>query len=359
MRFWIALTTLLLSCCGRIGFDSLANEAPGRADAAVADGSNGAEHKILIGVQGMSASYVVSLLWAPGSALPARVAEPPLRLDLMNGPSLRSFLSLDESSVFAGSGSTPSGVVISSEPLTELSTRQTVLGTLNNFHGACALPGGNFIAGEFTVGSGNQVEEYSVSANGDLTAVRPVYTTTVNRGVLAKCHAVSDTEIYLVDNDSTNDVDGDLVRLTQNAGVWSEVARFDLSQFAMATYGVHQTSLWGFAIVSDEIFAFPIHRHANRIPNLIRCSLPNLDNCVELGGLPPDATETSNDPDLIQGVAAASAGQLVFTTGRSLFRYDLVENQYYELIDLSSSLTLLDENGMTDPILALRNIVVR
>jgi hypothetical protein len=349
---------LILCSCGRFGYDLQSDDDAGTSEVVDAAPVQVRERLIIVAAQGTTRSHLVPLLWDPESNLPAKLAQTPLRLSVITNSLLRSVVRVDDNTILVSDGGNPAGVYVSLDPLAEMSPMRITDGTMANAHGACVLPGGNIIAGEFSNLAPNRVAEYAGPLD-DLTRVRSVYSTTVVGGVLSLCHAVSDDEIYLVDSDGTTESDTDLVRLTKTGDVWSEVARFDLSEFALGKYGVHNTPVWAFAVLDDAIYSFPSRRSAPHIPNLIRCSLPGLDNCVELGPLPPDVESTPVDPDTIHGaVGVPDTRQLLFTTGRAVYQYDLDTDRYTEIFDLVLDAPLTDGSGQTDPLFKVRHLVV-
>jgi hypothetical protein len=377
----VAAVAIVLCGCGRLGFASHAATAdadaapPADADAASsadadaaptdsawdagADAASPVAREVIVAVQGIYGSYLVSLRWRPGSGAPADLGETPLRLDTLGDHGIRSVTLLEDGTLLVGSGYTPTGVFVSTDPLSERMPMQLVGGPLTNAHGLCGLPGGNVVVGEYSMNDGNEVAEYAPGADGDLTFVRSVYTTTVTKGSLTECRAVSDTEIYAADADTTTEVDGDVLRLVLVDGGWTEVARFDLSSFATDVYGVHDTPLWAFALLGGELYVFPSQRHTTRIPNLIRCTLPDLTECQELGALPPDDVLTVDDPDTIQGAdAVPGTRQLLFSTHRAVYRYDLETDLYQEIYDLAGSLSFVGPGGEDDSVRKVRQVVV-
>ena len=108
-------------------------------------------------------------------------------------------------------------------------------------HGLCFLDNGHFVLG----GYNQEITEYS----GANTSVATSDTSgVIDINSLSACSQGADiNELYIIDYDGSNDLDGDIVYLTKTGNNWNETQRFDLSS----------------AIGSGSLYAMVKHSNGN------------------------------------------------------------------------------------------------
>lgn len=358
VSFGILLLTLhVLAGCGRLGFEHRdePDEPPIPADARAPDA---ASHVLYVAVQGASASHV-QLLHYDGAAasVQSRIAKnlASVRIDAIEGSRLRSLMRLDSDTLTVGMGGQNSHLLaLQGESLTAGATHDFT-GVLRNTHGHCYLPNGNVIAGEYSTGLGNNVAEFS--RTGDTFQYSgQVYSTVHNGSTLTHCIAPTNDELFLADQNATNDRDGDVVRLLRAGPNWSETHRLDLSDLGV------ETSVYSFVIHSGFLYAFPLRRDLAQVQSLLRCPTSDIQagNCVELSDLPADQGGGANGEDAIQAAVLVPGGQeILFATNRRLYRYDLGDDAWQELYDMGAGFDdLLTAGGDVDPLEVVRGLVI-
>jgi len=326
--------------------------------------------QLILGIQGKQGSFLRRLTYDPTLPAGQQVSlAQTTHLETMTGSQVRGLSLIGAGRLLAGNGFTLSAEVVGFAPLKSEGALVFAGGasapTLGNIHGACRLPSGHLIAGEFSTKAGNTVEELALS-DGRYVRVRKVYETIITGGALSHCAAPSDSEVYLTDYDGLADKDGDVVRLTLQGGAWKLERRFDASAFAAAKYGPE----YGGAIYSfvahraGALYLLPLRRHGKRLRRLIRCQTPDISaaGCVELGLLPPDSGVGAKDA--IQGAAQLPDSEdLIFASNSKLYRYELEAGggagSWEELYDLrSSTADLTGPSGAVDVLAQVRNLLV-
>lgn len=349
--------------------DDLASPADGPvADAVPPDVANFTS-RIFLGVQGQAGSYVFRLGYAPsaaGAGVAERDGDPLVVPDVGSG--LRSFSEAPDGRLLVGGGWTQQVPIVASDgksivgQLSFDSTGAAPEDTPQNTHGLCPRQGtGSLIVGEFGSGAGNAVSEYALT--GDVASYqRSVFRTVLAGGTLARCQAEGG-EIWLSEIDAQSDTQGDVVyHKLLASNVWAESGRFDSTLFDQL-HGGSGTLIYAFVRhSSDAIYLFPLYRFGARFKELIRCPL-NLDTtlCAAAGPLPPDLSASINGADAILAAQQLPGSEeVLFSSNRALYHYDLAGQQYTELYDLRAGFADLRTGaGAVDNIVQVRGMVLR
>jgi hypothetical protein len=306
--------------------------------------------QIALGIQGRKNSYVYQLaLRTNGDVKRVGIAS---RLDGL-GTGLRC-LTIDNGQWVIGHGFNSALRFI--DPRT-LQGEVAAVSQLNNVHGICRAQNGDFVLGEYGMGSGNRVALYTVSQTPlSVSRKTSVFNTTVSAGTLSHCVATSST-IYLTDYNASADRDGDVVRLDLN-GTWQQTARFDISTFGTAG---HSSAIYTFVVHPDgHLYAFPMRRFGSRLKRLIRCPLSDISaaNCQQLATLPADTSTSDYGPGTLMGSALEASGDILFSTGEGVYRYRLASDSVSKLYDLTAHTSdLQPASGGTDSITYVRTLV--
>ena len=367
------------SGCGRIGFDLLPldeGDAGGDPDATVhvdrdaAVPDAGADAGItpiegtvglVAGIQSTTASFVARFRYEPGAAAAESITVlPSVRLDELASDGVRGLARLGEAEVLAGDGYRAR--VLRIDAATGLVTATLgLVGSVGNVHSLCPVDDGLFAVGEYTGGASASVGLHRLGD--DLVETEVIYSTVVPGGAMSKCQALSPTELLLSDANQNDDSDGDVVRLRDDGAGWQQVARVDTSAFVPPGISPnHGPSMSSFVLAEDGmVYMFPVRRSGDRIDRLVRCPA-SLDAaaCTLLAELPPDGGGEGYSGDLIQAsVVVPGAGQVVFGTSRSLFRYRIADDTVEEIVDLWADLDDLElADGQSAGVVAIRNVVV-
>jgi hypothetical protein len=343
-----ALWLVVLVGCGRVGFDPVAVTGDALSDPV----------RLVVGVEGMTASYLYVLQYTPGAPASAAITRTgPIRLAGVGDTRGRGLAPFAPDQVLVGSGQTAVLEVVELD--TRAPVRTIAVAGLDNTHGLCALPSGRIVAGEYGP-SPNRVNEYTVTPTTSSLASVVTTNTLVSTGTLCTCAAPSDDELYLTEEDANTDMDGDVVRLVRTApATWQETHRLVGSTLLTAKYGPnHGTGFWTIVVSAGALYAFPIRRMGSQIPTLIRCPIPDIQaaNCGELAKLPPD---TSAEATLQGGTLVPHTDEILFATNRRLYRYDASNDAWVELLDMWLAFDdLVDASGTPDQMHQVRNLVI-
>jgi hypothetical protein len=243
---------------------------------------------------------------------------------------------LPDKKIVVTDGNRPSGALIALD--NSLSAMPMISGAtpeLSGYHGVCVLPNGDYILGQF--GLSFNVNQYSSSGS----YIRTVYTTNINS--LTTCHAISDTELLLIDYNANNDNNGDLVRMELVGTSWEEVSRWDQSASSLPEL----SSIYSFAVLSNgDIYILPQNPAASRNKKMILCANGDLAVCGAIGN-----DIISADDGFAQGLAVIpGTDDLIFATNKRLVRFNT--NDF-------STVDLLLDFGDLPSVGQVRHIIIR
>jgi hypothetical protein len=275
---------------------------------------------VLVGVEGSTRSFIVELDYDSAARTAARRAVHDLAGIGVTGRGLRA-LAASRAGVLVGSTYNGNVVWTLDDALRPVTTTDLVGrpgGELRGVFALCELSDGHIVASCYRDG-------VSVEYDAAGAYVREVFDTFYH---MPGCVQAGDGDLIILDYDADTDLRTTIRRLSLSAGLWSEVASFELTTVGASTASSAWTLAWH---TSGDLYVPPLHTGGGGTTRMVRCDGSDLSRCAEIG----DPAPLTYPEGAMEGCAQIPGeDDLLVANHRALYRFDVAAGSWTELATL-------------------------